>query len=139
MKDPYLNAENSFKRLLKEYLQYGKLIVAVDHDDTVYDFHEKGYQYTKVINLIKECKELSFYIVLFTGCRKDKWEEIEGWWLENIGFKPDSINKNPIELPFGNDGKIYYNILLDDRAGLDSTYRQLKLLTEIAKENKIHE
>ena len=46
------------------------------------------------------------------------------------GIVLDSINKNPIPMPYGNHGKIYYNILLDDRAGLGQAY---DTLTELLK------
>ena len=30
------------KRLLEEYYKYGKLIVAFDYDNTIYDYHQNG-------------------------------------------------------------------------------------------------
>jgi hypothetical protein len=42
-----------------------------------------------------------------------------------------SINENPIDLPFGNNGKIYYNILLDDRAGLGQALDTLNKTIEL--------
>ena len=35
-----------------------------------------------------------------------------------IDIEIDTINENPIDLPYGHNGKIYANIFLDDRAGL---------------------
>ena len=134
--DPYMYKSQCLARLLDEYNKHKSLIIAVDHDDTVFDFHKKGYTYEKTIEIVKKCKESGFYIVLFTACSKDRWKEMNEWWLENIGFKPDSVNKNPIELPFGNDGKIYYNILLDDRAGLNSSLGILDSFFRIIKSEK---
>jgi hypothetical protein len=38
----------------------------------------------------------------------------------------DSINENPINLPYGHHGKIYANIYLDDRAGLNEALNILE-------------
>ena len=46
------------------------------------------------------------------------------------GLTIDSINKNPIELPFGNEGKPYYNWQLCDRSGLDHGVMILELAVE---------
>jgi len=51
-------------------------------------------------------------------------------YMADHGIKISSINKNPIDLPFGNHGKIYYNHLLDDRAGLESALKILKSLID---------
>lgn len=117
MDDPYLDESFCVERLFNEYKQHKKLVVAVDFDDTFFDYHKKGYSYPVVIELIKECQELGFYIVLFTGCAKDKWPGMIEY-CKSIGITPAAVNQNPIPLPFGNDGKIYFNILFDDRAGL---------------------
>lgn len=118
MNDPYFNTQFCIDRLYKEYKAHPKLIIAVDHDDSIYDFHSAGHEYPEVIELVKKCHKLGFWIVLFTATGKEKWFYLQKWWERNMGFPPDSININPIPLPFGNDGKIYYNILLDDRSGL---------------------
>lgn len=121
MNDPYLNIGTACQRLYDEYLKYGKLVVACDYDDTIYDFHKKGHTYTAVIDLLLECQKLGFYICIFTGSPLDKYPEIMEY-TKNLGLNIATINKNPFPMPFGNDGKMYYNILLDDRAGLTESY-----------------
>ena len=51
-------------------------------------------------------------------------------WLDANGIPYNSINENP---PFFTTKtvKIYYNLLLDDRAGLRSAYNQLKTVLKI--------
>ncbi len=45
--------------------------------------------------------------------------EIEDYCAK-VRLHIDTINRTPFELPYGNNGKkIYANIFLDDRAGLD--------------------
>jgi hypothetical protein len=107
----------AIERLMKEYHTHKKLIVAVDFDDTVYDFHNAGYSYHRVLNVVRDAQALGFFIVVFTGSHPDSWP-MQRTYLAERGIKVDSINENPLPLPFGNHGKIYYNILLDDRAGL---------------------
>ncbi len=123
--DPYTNKLNCISRLYKEYCKHKKLIVAVDFDDTIFDFHRSGYSYDKIIAILKECQELDFYICIFTGSPPTKYDFITKY-MENLGIKIHSINKNPFPMPFGNDGKMYYNILLDDRAGLGEAYEILR-------------
>lgn len=132
MNDPYLNTEKTYNRLHEEYLKYGKIIVACDYDDTIYDFHKKGYTYTAVVNLLLECQKLGFYICIFTGSPTDKYQEITDY-TKNLGLNIASINKNPFPMPFGNDGKMYFNILLDDRAGLNESYNILNRLIQHIK------
>ena len=133
MNDPYLNDTIAYDRLYDEYKKYGKIIVATDFDDTIFDFHKKGYTYTKVIALLKECQELGFYICVFTGTPKVKYDDIRTY-CKDIGLNIASINENPFPMPFGNDGKMYYNILLDDRAGLSQSYETLRTLVDKIKE-----
>jgi hypothetical protein len=39
----------------------------------------------------------------------------------------DGINKTPIDLPYGNDKKIYANVFIDDRAGLNEALNILEM------------
>jgi hydroxymethylpyrimidine pyrophosphatase-like HAD family hydrolase len=137
MNDPYLNKNKAFERLLEEYKKYGKLVIATDFDDTLYDYHKKDYSYESVISLLKRCRALDFYICVFTGTPKEKWDEIDSY-MKEIGVEYDAINKNAFPMCFGNDGKIYYNILLDDRAGLDSAYEILEKVVDFAEKNSIN-
>lgn len=117
MNDPYTDTSFCVKRLLDEYARHKKLIVACDYDDSVYDYHGKGYRYNRVISVLKRCTALGFYIVPFTGSPLDKYESIYAHFA-TLGIKVSPINTNPFPMPFGNNGKMYFNILLDDRAGL---------------------
>lgn len=132
MNDPYLNNNFAYNRLHEEYRKYGKIIVATDFDDTIFDYHKKGYTYTNVIALLKECQDLGFYICIFTGTPKEKYDEVRSYCKE-IGLNISTINTNPFPMCFGNDGKMYYNILLDDRAGLAESYYTLHRLVNSIK------
>ncbi len=114
---PYFDTAACVERLLKEQREHGRLIVACDFDDTVYDFHGAGHTYDLVLALLRRCQAQGFWIMLFTGTHSDRWEWQKAWLAER-GIEVHSVNSNPFPLPFGNHGKPYYNLLLDDRAGL---------------------
>jgi hypothetical protein len=128
--DEYLKPNASYERLLKEYRQYGSVVVAFDFDNTVYDFHHKGETYQQIIELLRELKELNCYLICFTA-NQDTTIIIDYLIKNKIPY--DSINENP---PFFicDARKIYFNVLLDDRAGLMQTYQELKQLISTIKE-----
>ncbi|MEG1311996.1 MAG: hypothetical protein RR942_01195 [Romboutsia sp.] len=121
--DYFLNSDNVYERLKSEYNKHGKLIVAVDFDDTLYDFHNKGRSYDDVIGLLRGLKE-HVYIIIYTASKKERYPEIKRYLKENqIPF--DTINENIKDINVPKGGKLYYNILLDDRAGLKESYEIL--------------
>ena len=132
MQHPYLSDTACIYRLVDEYKKYGSLVIAYDFDNCVYDYHSKGHNYTEVIKLIKEAKSINCYMVVFTA-EKDL-DKVKGY-LNGRSIPYDAINENP---PFfkSDARKIYFNLLLDDRAGLLSAYIQLKETINIIK-NKI--
>jgi len=127
MKNSYLIQANAVKRLYNEYKKHPRLIVACDFDDTVFDYHGGGENHERVLQLLRDCKKHNFYVVVWTASDPLRFPEMRTF-LSDRGIKIDSINENPIPLPFGNHKKIYYNILLDDRAGLNSAVDTLETL-----------
>jgi len=129
MIDEYLKPNASFLRLLKDYNQYISLVIAYDLDNTLYDFHKKGETYTMVMDLLKDLKDIGCYMICFTA-NSDKDFVLKYLTDNEIPF--DAINENP---PFFKceERKIYFNALLDDRAGLQQVYNELHLLTTIIK------
>lgn len=138
--DPYLSEDRCFERLYQDYLKHGKIIVAVDNDGTIFDLHNKGFKFPAVVSLMRECKELAFDIIIFTAAPKERYESISlNLILNNIPF--ETINKSTIRLTElegadYSESKVYYNIFLDDRAGLPSAYNILRRLVNTIKENK---
>ena len=131
----YLDDVNVHNRLLKEFEQHGKLIIAVDFDNTLFDYHKEGNSYDIVINLLRRLKKIGMEIIIWTGSAKSRYDFIREYLNENnIPF--DRINENPVF--FKSDSpKIFYSILLDDRAGLNSACRVLELLCDTIE--KSHE
>lgn len=121
--DPYLNPDITLERLKHEWKKYGSIIIAFDFDDTVYDFHKKGYTYNKVVNLLRRARDIGAYFIVHTACGADQEDFIRQYLTDNdIPF--DSVNKNAPYIDT-TGRKCYYNILLDDRAGLESSYNTL--------------
>lgn len=105
------------KRLLEEYHKYRKLIVAFDN--TIFDYHNTGGDYSCVIELLKECSLLGFEMILFTT---DDYKIMAKQTIcMRLGIA--NITSNTLSAPnisssiFSKSKKPYYNILLDDRSG----------------------
>lgn len=128
-RDEYLVENASFMRLFNEYNKYGSIVVAYDFDNTVYDFHKKGETYENVIELLRELKSIGCYLTVWTA-NTDEAFVAQYLHMNEIPF--DGYNENP---PFfkSDARKIYYNALLDDRAGLLQVYQELKLLIRLIK------
>ncbi|MEN0050217.1 MAG: hypothetical protein AAF806_24340 [Bacteroidota bacterium] len=124
--DFYLNQQNAYERIWKEYLTYNCLIVAYDFDNTVYDCHQKGWQFKQVIRFLRRLKKIGCYLIIFTANQDLNFVKTH-CQKQDIPF--DVINENA---PFisSTARKIYYNALLDDRAGLRMTYDLLWKLSQ---------
>ena len=111
---PYLD------RLYNEWKSHGKIIVACDYDDTISPWKMTSFDFKRVIDILKVAKETGAYIVIFTTCNEERFDEIRKFCSDK-GLIIDSINKTPIDLPYGKNGKVYANIFIDDRAGLNES------------------
>ena len=132
---PYLSDYECFERLMAEYDKHKGLIVAFDFDNCVHDYHKQGHNYVEVIELIRAAKEIGCYLIVFTA--EEDIDKVITFLNDNkIPF--DTLNENP---PFWKSTarKIYYNILLDDRAGLLSAYTQLKWVIDKVKARRAKE
>lgn len=126
--DYYLSKENCYNRLREEFKKYGKLIFAVDYDDTLFDFHKKGRTYTDVINLLKRWENYS-EVIIFTGNGVEEYPVIEQYLNDNnIKFKGINCDSSVV-VP---SRKLYANVYIDDRGGLPFVYEMLTdLICEI--------
>lgn len=107
------------ERLVKEWIEHGRIVLAVDFDSTIRYWRtvDNSKDIERAINLIKVCQETGCYVVIHTACSKDRHDEIRDY-CSKVGIRVDSINENPTQLPYGGNGsKIYYNHQLCDRSG----------------------
>lgn len=127
--DYYLDDDNATARLIAEWRKYDRPVVAYDYDNTVYDCHGAGLTFDNVVQLLRDCRRLGAFLVVFTACAESLYPAIAAdLQARDIPF--DGINENPAFVPMTSARKIYYNILLDDRAGLGSAYRCLRAAVE---------
>lgn len=118
--DPYLDDNMCIDRLVENWKLHNGIIIAFDFDNTVFDYYDNGYGYDKVIKLLKECKDMGCILILSTCCDESKFKFIKNKCIE-VRIQIDYINESPPYIPFTGN-KIYYNIMLDDRAGLSAAY-----------------
>jgi hypothetical protein len=126
MQDRYLDLNESVKRLVNDYSRHKNLFVAFDFDNTVFDYFGTGETYPKLESLLRFLKVHKFNLILFTGNEGEKLKQIVKYCKEH-GYEPDFVNESPVM----KTTKPYYNILLDDRAGLNEAYQTLLLTLNI--------
>lgn len=119
--NPIKQPDKLLERLIYEYHNRSNIIIGVDFDDTIRDYQSRKV-IEPVVSIVKECKALGFVICLYT-CREkemllealdycDKWE-----------IPYDYVNQSPVLV---RSRKPFFNILLDDRAGLNESLELLK-------------
>lgn len=106
------------ERLKEEYLKHKKLIIGFDFDDTVFRY-KTPYNLNYIISLLRVCKSVDFTLCLWTCCPEPSSLKYKVEICKHLGIEPDYVNESPL---FPGTTKPYFNILLDDRAGLDSSY-----------------
>lgn len=133
IKDPYTDTQRCVDKLLDVYRTHGSIIIAVDFDDTIFDFHKKGFKFPRVEQVLKKCNALNLDIVMFTASMPIRFPFIRDY-MKAHGIEIKEINKTIIpNFEFGNSGKLFYNILLDDRAGLGQSLDTLETFIETIK------
>lgn len=133
MQDPYINTNAIVDRLIDEYNRYGKLIVAYDFDGTVFDFHAQGTKYPRVIKLLQSLKPYAKFIV-YSASNSVRYPFIREY-LEDNNIPFNTINSPIRNVNVPNGYKLYYNILLDDRAGLGQAVEALEIFLDIIKKS----
>lgn len=125
-------------RLVKEWLSHERLIIACDLDDTIIPYNEQLTESCKeTVQLVKDCQTEGIVFIINTARDVYKPERLERSirQVEDLGIVVHSVNKMPAywNYPYGLAGKVYANIFLDDRGGLECTKVQLRKALEIVK------
>ena len=111
------------ERLVHQYKKQDKLIVAYDFDDTVRPMYCSDC--TRVQSLLRQLKNIAnAYFIVFTS--NENIDDIKKY-LDKYEIPYDAINENAPFISL-NKGKIFYNVLLDDKAGLGETVNTLEQL-----------
>lgn len=123
-----------YERLKNAYLEHDRLIIAYDIDDTVRPYKSKSCENVKM--LIRRAKKiLNPNFIVFTANPHNN-KNTDFLINENLPF--DTINEN-ISGVGDNDKKlkIYYNLFLDDKAGLAEAYLALDELCDMVEHGYI--
>jgi len=137
--DPYFDRANCVNKLFETYKKHKKLIIAVDFDCTVSEYPEGcGTTHNKILDILRECNELGFYVIPYTCSRIERYRFIYAFF-QLVGIKVEYINENIPGIDYGPGAKLYYNLLLDDKSGLSESYEILKeAITLIKGERNNH-
>ena len=109
------------ERLITQYKKQEQIVVAYDFDDTVRPMYCADCGHVQsLLRMLKE--KANAYLIVFTS--NEEIESVENY-LFNWEIPYDSINQNAPFVPF-KDGKIFYNILLDDKSGLGEVVNTLE-------------
>lgn len=114
------------ERLVREWRQHGKIIIAVDYDSTISSWPsiENSEDIKRVIDTLQVAHATGAHIVVFTACGEDRYLEIQKH-CEEKQIPISGINVPPIPTAYGNKNKLYANVFLDDRAGLREALNML--------------
>jgi len=118
--------------LIEEYKKYGQIIIAYDFDGTVVKLDKTKLTkdrdpQIRICELLRKIK-LYAHLILWT-CRDIKNTTDDGslyeaiLWLNEYNVPWNEINKNTL-VDFGGS-KIFANIYLDDRAGINESFEIL--------------
>lgn len=142
--DFFLSYKNFYMRLKDDYLRHGRLIIAYDFDDTISNYsgmkypEAAGWTHDKVIKLLQDWRDYGWFILFTARSDEDKLREAVNF-VEKHNLPLTTVNQNIPGVPYGNNAKVYYNILLDDKAGLGWPYKALRQLLKEIKEDKLYE
>ena len=134
MGEPDLSGQHRLRKLYETYKEHNTIIVGVDFDDTVFSLD--GIFDTLcsgVRGALLEGKDnitICLYTVADTQSLKYKVEMMKLW-----GIPARYVNKSPVSI--GDGSKPFFNLLLDDKAGLCESYRLLKDFNSLIKRYKV--
>lgn len=136
------NEEGVFWDLVKKYKKYGTLYIGVDFDNTLLpygNFIKTSFGFFDILNVLRDCKYYGMKLCLWSLPTSDENLEWKVKWCKEHGIEMDYINCSPLMKEYSNKyGKPHFNLLLDDVAGLESSYSILVNLCEYIKENCIN-
>lgn len=128
--DPFMDEDRVLCRLRDEFKRYGKIIIAYDYDYTINNNQGEPYEYPALIQLLKDWRAYAHFIC-YSASPKNRFPTMRARLVE-LDVPLDFINENIPGVQVPQRAKIYYSILLDDRAGLGECVRILRrLLNEI--------
>lgn len=107
------------QRLKEIYKEHGHIVVAFDFDETIFPYSGK-FKTDKVLELAHRCQASGACSMILYTCREGQKlaDALEFCFASRLFF--DAVNESVT--PGFTCRKPFYNILLDDKAGLPYTY-----------------
>lgn len=121
------------EKLLKTFSAHNKIIIGVDFDDTIFPFTNLKLIEDRskvIIDLLRKVKPYS--VICLYSVSDEQSLKYKEHIMKLYGIKPDYVNESPIK-EWGDNVKPYFNLLLDDKAGLNEA---IKILQEFI--NKVN-
>lgn len=116
-------------KLVDQYNQHNSLVIGVDFDFTLYD-PETDTMHQELVNLLNLIKDKNCILCLWTANTVRLPYVLDK--CDKAGLFFSYVNESPITIA-GGSTKPYFNILLDDTAGLGQAIETLELtLKEIS-------
>lgn len=125
------NAENVFWDLVKKYKKFGSLIIGIDFDNTLCPYTKTELDsidvgFNNIINLLQRAKKLGMKFCLWSLPLTQENLDWKVQFCKEHGIEVDYVNESPLLSEFSKKfGKPHFNLLLDDVAGLESSYQIL--------------
>ena len=123
----FLDSKKSIARLMKEYYEHKNLIVALDFDNTIWDYHSAGLDMNMTMEVTRAAQVAGLEVFIFTA---NEDHELVREQCKKLFGQPLQINTNSLNHLF-DSRKPFYSILLDDRAGLESAVWQLANVVDL--------
>ena len=124
------NQQHCAERLLAEYKKYDELIVGIDFDNTIKPINPE-HDCEEIITLLQRCSQDPKIVLCLWSISTNKDEEKSKLdYCTKMGIKIDYVGSSPYQI--GSGPKQFFNVLLDDRAGLESAYYNLKYVLDNA-------
>ena len=120
-------------RLIREYEEHGSLVIAVDFDNTIYDFHNVNLDMSAAKLAVKTAYALGLEVFCFTANADE--DLVRHVWARDLDIDSVAINKSSLDHLF-KGRKPFYSLLLDDRAGLGDAINLLLTICEYIEDKK---
>ncbi len=111
---------------------HDRVIVGVDFDNTVFPLDEKEdteIRCNRVIKILHELREMKVITICLYSIGSAQELKYKSHIMKLYGIPPKYVNTSPVVL-HKDCSKPYFNILLDDKAGLNET---ITILEELKK------
>lgn len=129
--DKYCYTEECVEKLVRTYFTREYLIIAFDFDDTILS-SEPDFKCCTLVLLVNRCKhDINCQLILYTCRSSNRGDGANLRYAidvcKKLDIEPDFVNEHAWEDYRGLNGKVFYDIFLDDKAGLGQACEILEL------------